>query len=118
MGHYLDMVAQLVPPPNKPQDRTPEDQGETHADRETRRFLAVCRPWPDARGWYDPGERSAAEALARADDAPIAPQERERQPDRDKCGMTAVERAERWRAEWKVNGYPTGVKPKADDKRG
>jgi hypothetical protein len=27
---------------------------ETHADREIRRFLSVCRPWPDGRGWYDP----------------------------------------------------------------
>ena len=86
--------------------------------RECRRFLAVCRPWLDGRGWYDPAQRSAAKALARADDAPTAQRTPERQPDRDKYGMTAVERAERWRAEWKVSGYPPGVKPKADKKRG
>ncbi len=28
---------------------------ETHADREVRRFLQVCKPWPDGRGWFDPG---------------------------------------------------------------
>ena len=48
----------------------PVDGGqlETHADRETRRFLAVCRPWPDGCGWYDPAQAPTAEALARAED--------------------------------------------------
>lgn len=45
-------------------------QPESHADRETRRFLAVCRPWPDGRGWYDPAQGEIAEALARAAGSP------------------------------------------------
>lgn len=41
-------------------------QLETHADREWRRFLAVCRPRPDGCGWYDPAASGILAALARA----------------------------------------------------
>jgi len=34
------------------------------------------------------------------------------QPNRDEHGMTAIERASQWRAEWKVSGWPPGVNRK------
>ena len=54
---------------------------ETHADREIRRFLAVCRPWPDGRGWYDPTQTAALVALARAAEPPPAPRGAATRPD-------------------------------------
>ena len=47
-----ELVALLTGSPKPPAG----GQLETHADREWRRFLAVCRPWRDGRGWYNPVE--------------------------------------------------------------
>ncbi len=50
--HKPELLAMLAGGPEPVAD----DRPETHADREWRRFLAVARPWPDGRGWYDPRE--------------------------------------------------------------
>jgi len=46
----------------------PESQGqaqqETHADREIRRFLAVCQPYPDGFGCFDPQKFDTIKALS------------------------------------------------------
>lgn len=51
-AHKAELLTILAGEPTKPPAGV---QLETRADREARRFLAVCRPWPDGRGWYDPG---------------------------------------------------------------
>jgi len=58
-----ELLALLTGSPEPPAGR----QLENHADREWRRFLAVCRPWPDGRGWYDLAAAGILAALARAD---------------------------------------------------
>ena len=80
----------------------PAPQLESRAEREVKRFMAVCRPTPDGRGWYDPGEVGLPTLLARVD-APRA------QVPAGWCGppptlydvdgqkMTFVQRAAHWR---------------------
>ncbi|HQA44934.1 MAG TPA: hypothetical protein PLM77_11130 [Phycisphaerae bacterium] len=96
-------------------------QGGTHADKEWRRFIAECRPWPDGRGWYDRAEMRKYERLT----APNAPPRLQNGPlaNAGRAGgvsggdeatepeETAVERAARYREAWKTEGYPPGVRP-------
>lgn len=96
-------------------------QGGTHADKEWRRFLAECRPWPDGRGWYDPAEVGRLDRLT----APKRPPRLQNgtlantSPPGGASGgdeatepeETAVERAARYRAAWERRGYPPGVRP-------
>jgi len=67
--HKGELLAALTARPQPPA----VGQVETHADREWRRFPAVCRRWPDGRGWYDPTQTAAVVALARAAEPPPAP---------------------------------------------
>lgn len=55
MGRYLDMLGEAQGEVTSGISPEAPSQPETHGDREWRRFLVVCRPRPDGRGWYDPG---------------------------------------------------------------
>lgn len=52
-AHKAELLTILA---GEPEQKPPAGvQLESRVDREIRRFLAVCKPWPDGRGWYDPG---------------------------------------------------------------
>lgn len=108
---------------------------ETHADREIRRFVRVAVPYPDGRGWYDPGalrDKPGRALLAFYEAERTAEKPRARLPyagslpghvaglggaacdpwaklaRRGPDGLTAVERAEAYLAE--CQGLPPGAK--------
>jgi len=93
-----ELLAMLAGNPEPAPDARPE----THADREWRRFLAVCRPWPDGRGWYDPRE---LERFRRLTERPAA---RPEAVQAHALEETAVERAARYRAEAKPRTVTIG----------
>lgn len=96
-----------TPEPEPPTDERPESpwppESDGYADQEWRRFIAVARPWPDGRGWYDPREH---ERFRRLMERPTARPGTAQAPALEE---TAVERAARCRAAWGREGYPAGV---------
>ena len=89
------------------------------AGRECERFLAVCRPHPDGRGWYDPAQSRVVATLAHGAELESTPVVK--QPG-GWCGpapslykvdgqaMTFSQRAVHYRAGWRLNGYPPGIR--------
>lgn len=82
-----------------------DERPETRVDQTWRRFRAVVRPWPDGRGWFDPKE---LERFGRLTERPVARPATTQTPATEE---TAVQRAARYRAAWKRDGYPPGVRP-------
>lgn len=115
-AHKIDLLARIRLP-----DPLARMKAETHADRETRRFLAVAVPHPDGSGCFDPAEREVVEAIRELRDKPEPTTEPrlpgppgELYPAPGGGTETFHERAVRLREEWKVKGYPPNICPKAN----